>query len=239
MASAPDFDPHTTAKTLLRTTRSGTLATVGTDGAPYASLVAVASGADGAPLLLISDLAWHTRNLRTDPRASLLLDAGGDPDPLRRTRMTIAAAAAPTRDEADRRRYLACHPEAEAYAGFKDFGFWRLDMKGAHLVAGFGRIVDLAADELRTDLSGAEGLMAAEGRAVAHMNADHADALHLYATRLLGGPDGDWRCVGCDPEGLDLQQGRMGLRLPFPQRVTDPGALRTILKQLADQARAA
>jgi hypothetical protein len=70
------------------------------------------------------------------------------------------------------------------------------------------------------------------------MNADHAEACRLYATSLLGAPDGDWRCVGCDPEGLDLQHGRTGLRLPFPQRVTSPLALRAVLKQLAERARA-
>ena len=70
------------------------------------------------------------------------------------------------------------------------------------------------------------------------MNADHADACRLYATKLLGHADGDWRCVGIDPEGLELQQGRTALRLSFPQRVTGPGQLRAILKQLADQARA-
>ena len=70
------------------------------------------------------------------------------------------------------------------------------------------------------------------------MNEGHAEACRLYAVKLLGAPDGSWRCVGCDPEGLDLQLDHMARRLPFPQRVTSPGALRQVLKQLADQARA-
>ena len=70
------------------------------------------------------------------------------------------------------------------------------------------------------------------------MNADHAEACRLYATKLLGAPDGDWRCAGIDPEGIELQQGRTALRLFFPQRVTAPGPLRAVLKHLADQARA-
>jgi putative heme iron utilization protein len=70
------------------------------------------------------------------------------------------------------------------------------------------------------------------------MNADHAEACRLYATKLLGAADGDWRCVGVDPEGLELQQGRTALRLFFPQRVSGPGPLRAVLKQLAEQARA-
>ena len=70
------------------------------------------------------------------------------------------------------------------------------------------------------------------------MNADHADACRLYATKLLGAHDGDWRCVGVDPEGIELQSGQTALRLAFPQRVTAPGPLRAVLKQFAEQARA-
>jgi putative heme iron utilization protein len=113
-----------------------------------------------------------------------------------------------------------------------------MDIKGAHLVAGFGRIVDLAPKDLLTDMSGAQALIKAEGDAIAHMNSDHGDACRLYATKLLGAVDGEWRCVGIDPEGLELQHGRTALRLAFPQRVTAPGSLRAMLKQLAEQARA-
>ena len=74
---------------------------------------------------------------------------------------------------------------------------------------------------------------------IEHINQDHADTCRLYATKLLGAPDGDWRCVGCDPDGPDLQFERIGLRLPFPQRVSQPGVLRAVLKQLADRARTA
>jgi heme oxygenase (biliverdin-IX-beta and delta-forming) len=108
----------------------------------------------------------------------------------------------------------------------------------AHLVAGFGRIVDLGPQAILTDVSDSEALIKAEADAIAHMNSDHADACRLYATKLLGAPDGEWRCVGIDPEGLELQQGRTALRLPFSQRVTRPGPLRAVLKQLADEARA-
>ena len=71
------------------------------------------------------------------------------------------------------------------------------------------------------------------------MNEEHADAVRLYATKLLGAPDGEWRCVGCDPEGLELQLDRTALRLPFPQRVRAPGALCHVLKQMAEEARRA
>jgi putative heme iron utilization protein len=113
-----------------------------------------------------------------------------------------------------------------------------MEVSRVHLVAGFGRIVDLKPEDVLTDMSGASALVEAEAGAVTHMNEDHKEALRLYATRLLNARDGDWRCTGCDPEGLDLRFERAGLRLRFPQRVTGPGPLRAVLKQLAEQARA-
>jgi hypothetical protein len=208
-------------------------------GDPYCSLVNVATTAAGAPILLLSQLAIHTKNILADPRVSLMLDERKPGDPLEGARVMLMGTAAVTEDPEARRRYLARHPDAEMYAGFKDFAFYEMTLKGAHLVAGFGRIVDLTAGDLLTDVGGAEALLAAEPDAIAHMNADHADACRLYATRLLGAPDGAWRCVGCDPEGLDLQLDRSARRLAFPQRVGSPGALRQMLKQLADEARAA
>ncbi len=240
MQPTADFDPKTAAKTLMREARSGALGTlmVGS-GDPYCSLVNIATATDGAPLLLISQLAVHTKNILADARVSLMLDERKAGDPLQGARVMLMGFAAKTESADARRRYLAHQPEAEIFAGFSDFAFYKVKLKGAHLVAGFGRIVDLKPDQLLTDLAGAEALIAAEPEVIAHMNADHAATCRLYATKLRGAPDGNWRCVGCDPEGLDLQCERLGLRLPFPQRVTQPGVLRAVLKQMAEQARAA
>jgi len=123
------------------------------------------------------------------------------------------------------------------YANFSDFSFYRMEIGSAHLVAGFGRIVDLKRQDVLTDVSDAKDLVEAEADAIEHMNTDHADACRLYATRLLGGGDGDWRCVGIDPEGIELQNRRTALRLQFPRRIIAPGALRIMLKELADEAR--
>jgi putative heme iron utilization protein len=90
-----------------------------------------------------------------------------------------------------------------------------------------------------TDVSDATALIEAEEGAVAHMNDDHAEACRLYATKLLGAAEGDWRCAGIAPDGIELQNGSDSLWLPFPQRVTGPGALRAVLKQLAEKARVA
>jgi heme oxygenase (biliverdin-IX-beta and delta-forming) len=235
-----EFNPKAAAKKLLREGRSGALATLlpGT-GDPYCSLVNVATAADGAPLLLISTLAVHTKNILADARVSLMLDERKEGDPLQGARVMLMGTAAATDDAEARRRYLARQPEAEEFAGFADFAIYAITLKAAHLVAGFGRIVDLKPADLLTPVDDAAELVAAEPDIVAHMNGEHADAVRLYATRLLGAADGAWRCVGCDPEGLELQLDRTALRLPFPQRVKSPGVLRQMLKQMTEQARAA
>ena len=239
MKATPDFDPKVAAKKLTREARSGALATLmAGSGDPYCSLVNVATAASGAPLLLISKLAVHTKNILADPRVSLMLDERKAGDPLEGARVMLQGTAAPTESAEARRRYLARQPEAEMFAGFADFSFYEVKLKGAHLVAGFGRIVDLAPGDVLTDLKDAGELVEAEPDILEHMNTDHADTCRLYATRLLGAPDGAWRCVGCDPEGLELQQDRTALRLFFPQRIISPGKLRQSLKELAEKARA-
>ncbi len=235
-----EFVPSAVAKKLLREGRSGALATLMPgSGDPYCSLVNVATAADGTPLLLISGLAVHTKNIFSDARVSLMLDERKEGDPLQGARVMLMGMASATEDPEARRRYLNRQPEANMFAGFGDFAFYRIMLKSVHLVAGFGRIVDLAPQQVLTETADAGELVAAEPEIIAHMNGDHAEAVRLYATKLMGARDGEWRCVGCDPEGLELQLDRMALRLAFPQRVRAPGVLRQVLKQMADAARAA
>ena len=240
-----DFAPREVAKSLLRATRSGTLATIDRNGGyPFGSLVNVATDFDGAPLILVSRLATHTANLEVDRRASLMLAEYGKGDALAHPRLTVLGRFAPVEhesgdDERIRRRFLARHPKSELYAGFGDFAFWRMAVVSAHLNAGFARAADLAAVDVLTDIGDAQALIESEADAIAHINDDHAEACRLYATKLLGAPDGKWACVGIDPDGIELQQGGTALRLAFPQRVTGPGPLRSVLKQLVEQARVA
>src|ERR1700742_1863258 len=194
-----DFDPRALARTLLRSIRAGTLGTLDRNtGHPFASLVNVATDVDGSPLILTSRLSTHTANLETDGRASVLLAETGKGHPLAHPRLTVLGAFArvekESADEARvRRRFLARHPKAELYAGFGDFAFWRMTVAAAHLNGGFARAADLKAQDVLTDLSGADELIATEEGAVEHMNTDHAEATRLYATKLLGEDDGAWR----------------------------------------------
>jgi putative heme iron utilization protein len=242
MQPTPDFDPAKLAHSLLRRSRQGALATLmAGSGDPYCSLVNVASHPDGSPILLLSRLAVHTKNILADARVSLMLDERAEGDPLEGARIMLAGRAEEASGAAAeilRRRYLNAHPSADAFVEFKDFAFFRIIPSGTHLVAGFGRIVDLNPEQFLTDLSGAEELLEAEAGAVEHMNEDHREAMNLYATRLLGAGSAGWGCTGCDPEGMDMQAGNRTLRLDFPERVTSGMELRKMLARLAGEARA-
>lgn len=233
-----EFDGVALAKRLLRSVRAGSLATLEpATGAPFASLVTVATDPGGSPLILVSRLSAHTRNMDADPRASILLATSGKGDPLAHPRLTVSGRLEIADGEAVRRRFLARHPKADLYVDFPDFTFRRLVVEVGHLNGGFAKAARLTGAELTTDLDGADPLLFAEEGAVAHMNEDHVDALRLYATRLAGAPDGEWRATGLDPEGMDLAVGDVTARLTFPERVTDAGALRRTLVDLAAQAR--
>lgn len=239
-----DFDPIATAKGLLRVTRAGALATIDRNtGHPFASLVNVATDADGSPLILVSRLSTHTANLETDPRASVLLASTGKGDPLAHPRLTVLGAFANIeRNAADaarvQRRFLSRHPKSRLYAGFGDFAFWRLDVVSAHLNGGFARAADLNAGDFITHLEDAAEIVEIEESAIEHMNADHSEAVRLYATKLLGEEDGGWQVTGVDPDGLDLALGDRTARLPFAERVTNGLTLRKTLAEWGARARA-
>lgn len=237
------FSSLATARRLVRCARTAALATLEPEtGVPFASLVTIATEASGAPILLLSDLAVHTRNVKADSRISLLVEEQLAGNPLAHARLTIMGRLSPVAKgdiASARRRFLAKHPDAAVYCDFADFGFYSIGMESSHLVAGFGRIVDIASEDILIDCGDCDELLAAEAGAITHMNADHADAVALYATNLIGAPPGAWCITGLDPEGLDLRLDEATERLTFPEKVRDAGGLRAVLKRLADQARSA
>jgi heme iron utilization protein len=224
------------ARQLLRRARTATLSTLNRDdGSPYASLVNVATDVAGWPLILVSTLAWHTKNLLADARASLMvaeLPAAGDA--LTGARVTLMGRFAKVEDEALKRRYLARHPEATLYSGFGDFAFWRLEPVRAHAVAGFGRIETLAADEV---FPSADEMIALEQGAIEHMNADHTEAIQRYAGTLLGASPGGWKIAAIDPDGANLQRNNEILRLSFETPVYSGEALRSALAVLGKKSK--
>jgi putative heme iron utilization protein len=247
--TAPELakSPGPAVRALMRRAGQAALASaLARDGSrrPYASLALSAVDHDASPVLLISDLADHTRNLKGDPRAALLYDGtAGLEDPLTGPRASVLGTLRPVEDadEAARlaARYVARHPGAATYVGFADFRLYRMAVESVHLVAGFGRIHWLRAEEVLFDAGPCAELAAAEPDIVAHMNADHAEALGLIAGQILGLPaDGRaWTMTGIDPEGFDLRRGAELARADFGGPVTDPEEARAALVELTREAR--
>ena len=232
------------ARNLMRSHETAVLATnLPGEGHPYASLVLVAADYDAAPILLISDLAEHSKNIAADDRVSLLFDGTrGLAAPLTGARLSVQGRAARDNCGRLRRRFLARHEDAADYADFADFGFYRVAVERGHLVAGFGKIEWIDGAELLLPSAGAAAFDGLEPGAVSHMNEDHGDAIQDYAQYLLGGANRDagtgWAMTGCDPEGCDLRRGGEVLRLGFDTPVNDGDSLRRALVTLARTARA-
>lgn len=204
---------------------------------PYASLVLVGVDHDLSPILLMSDLAEHTKAIAADNRVSLLFDGtAGLDQPLTGPRVSLLGRAVTTDDARLRARFLARHPDAALYADFGDFRFYRVALERAHLVGGFGKIRWLTAAELMP-APPAPALVDAENDIVAHMNGDHADAVGLYATKLLGLRGEGWRMTGIDGEGIDLRRRGVVARLALPTAVTGPEEARKVLIALVANAR--
>lgn len=242
-SAAISAGPAATVRALLRATDRAALATrlAGT-GEPYASLVLLAVDHAARPLLLLSDLADHSRNLKAEPSASLLIDGtAGLAEPLTGARASLQGCIRPvpaTEHPPLVDRFVARHPSAARYAGFGDFALYRMAPARAHLVAGFGRIHWVEAEAgLLFDTRDMAALAEAEGDIVAHMNDDHPDAIALYANILLDRPGAGWRMTGIDPEGCDLRRGGEIARLPFTAPVHDAAGARAELVRLVQAAR--
>lgn len=238
--SAPaSFEPVAMARRCLRTARTAALATLDPQsGYPLTTLVNVATDVDGSPLMLLSQLALHTRNITADARVSLLLALLGKGDPMAASeRLSVAGRAQSCTDPHARRRFLARHPKAKLYADFPDFALYRLEIVSLHPNGGFARAAQVTRAEVLLDLAGCDELVAAEDSLLAQINAEHADALALHATGLLGEAGGTWRATGLDPEGLDLVSGERDVRLLLPERVATPEEWRQAFVRLCTNAR--
>ncbi|MBV9757365.1 MAG: DUF2470 domain-containing protein [Alphaproteobacteria bacterium] len=224
------------ARRLLRAARAGTLATA-VEGQPYAALVTPATAPDFSPLLLLSGLSEHTRQLRAEPRCALLAaGAAADANPQTAPRVTVTGLAEPGDDPALKARFLAVHPYAALYAGFGDFALWRIRPAAAMFVGGFARAVRLRAADLLPDAAAVGAVAAAEAAIMAHCNNDHPDALAAIA-RAAGGADAAWRMAAVDVDGCDLAAGESVLRVAWSAPAADPAGVRAELVRLARAAR--
>jgi heme oxygenase (biliverdin-IX-beta and delta-forming) len=230
------------AKTLVSTARHGALAVnVPETGFPGASRVALATDFDGTPVILVSELSWHTRALVADPRCSVMAGEPGKGDPLAHPRISLFTHARILDRQSEeaarvRARYLARHPKAALYADFGDFSFFRLEIERASLNGGFGKAYELGANDMALE-GDIKGIAEISEGAAAHMNKDHAEAVALYARAFAKAGPGKWRLATLDSEGMDLTAGDRICRVWYPKPIRHAADLRKVLAAMAADAR--
>ncbi|MBF6210088.1 DUF2470 domain-containing protein [Nocardia puris] len=233
------------ARTIAAATNVATLASLSADGGPWASFVTYGL-LEGAPVLCVSRLAEHGRNLLADPRASLSIVAPDLPeDPLAGARVTLAGVVEqPESDEAGAARaaLLAAVPVASNYVDYGDFSLWVLRVRRVRWVGGYGRMDSATAEQYLA--AEPDPVVPASGRAVAHLNDDHADALLDMAHAFGGYPDAtEAVCERADRYGLDLRvrtpRGVARTRVGYAQPIASAGELRAATVDLAHRAREA
>ena len=231
------------ARTLVARIATGTLCTLALEpeGYPYGSFVTVAFD-NGDPVFLISGLAEHTKNLQRDPRASLLVAEGGSADPLANGRVTLLGPC--TRVEADdanpRAAFLAVHPNSAYYADFRDFAFWKLRVDSVRYIGGYGRMSWINKADWRAAEPDPLGPSAAG--MIAHMNADHADAMVLYCKAFSKAAEiASASMTGIDRYGFEMSvmtaEGPRPVRLGFASPVRTPDEARAALISMVKEAR--
>jgi putative heme iron utilization protein len=228
------ISPADQSRHLMRSCGKAGLATLDAEtGEPYNSLVLIAADRDASPLMMLSDLADHTTNLKRNPHASLLLDGDHHAETLASQRVSVQGRVAVVNGQALIDRFVARHPEAAIYASFKDFNLYRLHVTRAHLIGGFGRIHWLEASDIMAD---SPALDATAEEIIGHMNDDHADAIAAYALAHHKQSE-NWRMIGIDTDGIDLSNGEDYLRINTPEQMQTPGDSRRALAKMAKLAR--
>jgi putative heme iron utilization protein len=226
----------TEARRYLRRHHAGVLATLSKrlGGYPFGSVVPFVLDHDAQPILLVSRLAEHTKNMAADPRASLLVHDSAD-DVQTAARLTLVGDAERVPDPAAvAARYLRRFPDAQALLDLGDFEFWRLRATFVRHIAGFGAIRSITPASFAPPEN---RLAEAEDEIIAHMNANHADALRAYCRRATGVTPSSAMLVGIDCDGLDVRADTTVVRIEFDAPVTNAGKAREALAALARGAR--
>lgn len=226
------------ARQFLHVTHSGVLSTISArlEGYPFGSIAPFVLDHDGNPLILISTIAEHTKNIQADPRVSLIAfdPASGDMQAGARLTLVGDATQAP-KDDALRARYLRYFPQAEGYFNMHDFQFYRIAVRQARYIGGFGKIHWIPGDEMRTP---ANRLAEQEIAIVEHMNADHDENLRAYCRHVHNVNPEEAVMIGIDTDGFDVRADGTLLRFGFDTPVTDAQQARAALVALAKACRA-
>jgi heme iron utilization protein len=233
------------ARTLVHLGRIGSLSTLSRKqpGFPFGSVMPYGLDDRGRPIFLISTMAMHTQNLQADPRASLLVtqgDAGGDP--LGASRITLVGNALPlpkSEVPAARQLYLQRYDNSKYWVDFEDFSFYRMDVVDVYYVGGFGVMGWVSASEY--DSAQPDPLADSATEIIAHMNADHKDALILIARAFVGIDSQEAAMTSVDRLGFHVRlkttEGMRGTRIAFLREARSPKEAREVLIEMVKQAR--
>jgi putative heme iron utilization protein len=244
-AQLPEPSHAERLRTLMSLTSVGTLSTISRKhpGFPFGSLMPFALDDAGRPILLISNMAMHTQNLKAEPRCSLFVgEAGAGGDPLGAARGTLIgnAETVPESDVAFvRERYLARHENSRYWVDFADFSFFRLQPVDLYYVGGFGVMGWVEAIDYTR--AGADPLAEAAHGILAHMNADHVDSMILLARMHAGLEATEATMTSVDRLGFGLRlktnEGMKGARINFFREVATPQETRKVLVEMVQNAR--
>jgi heme iron utilization protein len=212
-------------------------------GFPFGSLMPYALDAEGRPIFLISNMAVHTQNLKTDPRASLFIaQAAADADPLGAARATLIGQTEPVPEREvafAREQYIARHENSRYWVDFPDFAFFRLQPFDVYYVGGFGVMGWVAAEDYK--LASPDPLAVAAPDIIAHMNADHADSMILLARTHARLDASEAAMTSVDRLGFYLRlktaEGMKGTRINFLREVATAHDTRNVLVEMVRRAR--
>ena len=232
------------ARTLMHLGRIGSLSSLSRKqpGFPFGSVMPYGLDNAGRPIFLISTMAMHTQNLQANPHASLLVtQPDADGDPLGAARVTLVGNAAPIaeKDVAEARAlYLARYPNSKHWVDFEDFSFYRMDVVDVYYVGGFGVMGWVSASDY--EQAKPDPLADAAIRIIQHMNADHTDALILYAKAFAGLEAQQAVMTSLDRLGFHVRlkttEGMRGVRIALSREVTNAADARTVLVDMVAQA---
>ncbi len=235
-----------TSRQIIRSTKKAFLNTIANPddssfaGWPSTSLVTVVAAWDGSPVLMLSDIAYHAKNIQADERCALMFDGTqGYANPQEGPRVSVVGKLKKNNDKRLHARFLNRHPGARLYAGFGDFNFYKMNVEKFHFVGGFARAVWINKRKALLPKSDWSEIADGEQDIIDHMNTDHAEALRLYGTKLLRKRGKNWHMIGADPEGIDLICGQNTHRLNFNQITSTRDKYRKTLVNLASLARKA
>lgn len=203
---------------------------------PYCTFVMVAFDYDCSPIILLSDLSEHTKNINKNNTVSIMFceeqtfldyfpkfqrevklnSVISYEDPMSRPRVTVIGNLEKTNQENQKKRFISRHPESKLYSSFADMNIYKLNIKSAHLTGGFAKVKWFDKCELTTDLI--DKFSENEFQILEHMNEHHQESIDLYTKKLLK-VNGTWQITGIDSEGFDLRSTHSVVRYVFERPI--------------------